>query len=167
MGFYEILRKRRSIRAYRPDPVEEDKLDRVLEAARLAPSAANRQPVFFYVIRDKGTRERLFEAYPQKWFVEAPLIICGCSRPSEAWERRDEKNYADIDLTIAMDHLILAAAAEGLGTCWIGAFDPDQLRRILSIPVDLEPVAMTPLGYPVAQPEPTSRKETGDLVEFL
>lgn len=166
MDLYEAIEGRRSVRAYRSDPVEEDKLQRVLNAARVAPSAANRQPVQLYVIRDEALRAKLFEVYSQKWFAEAPVIICACGRPSEAWQRGDGKNYADVDLTIAMDHLILAATAEGLGTCWIGAFKPDKLREVLQIPSELEPVALTPLGYPAEQPGPSPRKSLDQMVDY-
>ncbi len=166
MEFYEVIRSRRSIRRYRPDPVQEDKLGRVLEAARAAPSAANRQPVLFYVIREAGLRSKLHAAYSLQWFTEAPVIVCACARPAEAWRRNDGKSYADVDVTIAMDHLILAAAAEGLGTCWIGAFKPEELRRILDIPDELAPVALTPLGYPAEQPKARPRKELDELVEY-
>ena len=166
MELYEALKARGSVRAYRPDPVEEEKLQRVLEAARIAPSAANRQPWHFYVVREPETRAELMQAYAQKWFVEAPVIICACTRPEEAWQRRDDKNYADVDLSIAMDHLILAATAEGLGTCWIGAFKPEKLREVLAIPPQLEPVALTPLGYPASEPKPTTRKSLDQIVEY-
>ncbi len=166
MEFYDVVSKRRSVRAYRTDPVEAEKLDRILNAARQAPTAANRQPLHFYVVCDAALRERLLGAYSQKWFAQAPVIICACARPSQGWQRVDGKNYADVDVTIAMDHLILAATAEGLGTCWIGAFKPDRLRDILELPADLEPVAMTPLGYPATEPGPTSRKELSEIVEY-
>ncbi|MCK4283059.1 MAG: nitroreductase family protein [Candidatus Brocadiae bacterium] len=165
MDFYEVIRQRRSIRAYRSDPVEEDRLLRVLDAARVAPSAANRQPVHFTVIRDDALRAKMVEVYSQQWFVQAPVIICACARPSEAWQRSDGKNYADVDLTIAMDHLILAATAEGLGTCWIGAFKQDKLRKLLDLPPELEPVALTPLGYPAEKPDARPRKPLDDMVE--
>lgn len=166
MEFYEVVRRRRSVRAYRPDPVEEEKLERVLEAARLAPSAANRQPWHFLVVRDAALRARLLEAYSQEWFAAAPAIICACARPSEAWRRGDDKSYADVDVAIAMEHLVLAAAAEGLGTCWIGAFKPDVLREVLALPAELEPVALTPLGYPDQEPHATPRKPLDEIVEY-
>jgi nitroreductase len=165
MDFYEVVERRRSVRAYRREPVEEDKLGRILEAARMAPSAANRQPLKFIVIRDAGLREKMLEAYSQPWFAHAPVIICACSTPDTAWSRVDGKNYADVDLAIAMEHLILAATAEGLGTCWIGAFKPDKVREILALPPELEPVAMTPIGYPADEERPTRRKPFDDLVE--
>lgn len=166
MEFHDVVRSRRSIRAYRSDPFEEEKLERILEAARRAPSAANRQPVYFYVIRDEEARSSLLEAYSQQWFANAPVIICACSRPDEAWRRSDGKSYADVDLAIAMDHLILAATAEGLGTCWIGAFKPEPLRRVLDIPDELEPVALTPLGYPDEEPAERPRKDLDEIVEY-
>ncbi|KPK65707.1 MAG: nitroreductase [Planctomycetes bacterium SM23_32] len=165
MDFYQVVKGRRSVRGYRPDPVEEQKLTRVLEAARAAPTAANRQPMKFYVLCDAALREQMLEVYSQPWFAEAPIIICACARPAEAWQRGDGKNYADVDVTIAMDHLILAATAEGLGTCWIGAFKADRLREILGLPDELEPVALTPLGYPAVVPKATSRKPLDELVE--
>ncbi len=167
MEFYDVIRQRRSIRSYESRPVEDDKLARVLEAARLAPTAANRQPIHLYVARSEQVRRRLLQAYSQEWFANAPVIVCICGRPSQAWSRMDGRNYADVDATIAMDHLILAASAEGLGTCWIGAFNPDRLREVLGIPPDLEPVAMTPLGYPAASPSPTPRKPLDEICEYL
>ncbi len=166
MELSEAIATRRSIRAYKPDPVSEEKLKRVLEAARLAPSAANRQPWKLYVIREKELRARLKDAYGQKWFYEAPVILLICAIPARAWSRRDGKNYADVDATIAFDHLTLAAHAEGLGTCWIGAFDPQAVRSILNLPPGEEPLAMTPLGYPDQSPKPTPRKSLEELVVF-
>ncbi len=166
MDFYEVIKGRRSVRAYRSDPVEDGKLQRILNAARTAPSAANRQPALFYVIRDPELREKMIEVYPQQWFTQAPVIICACAKPAQAWQRGDGKNYADVDVTIAMDHLILAAAAEGLGTCWIGAFKADRLRELLELPDELEPLALTPLGYPAEQPKARPRKPLDELVQY-
>jgi nitroreductase len=166
MDFYDVIRTRRSIRKYRQTPVEQAKLDRVLEAARLAPSAANLQPWHFILIRDARTRQNLRDAYGRDWFVGAPVIICACAEPGKAWVRRDGKNYADVDVTIAFEHLVLAAAAEGLGTCWIGAFDPVKLKMILGLPDGIEPLAMTPLGYPDDTPRPASRKSMSEILRF-
>ena len=168
MDFFEVIRTRRSVRAYKPDPVPQDKLERILEAARLAPTAANRQPFTFLVIRDGATRAALKAAYGQPWFYEAPVIICACAEPAKAWRRNDGRNYADVDTAIAMDHLILAAAAEGLGTCWIGAFNPAALKKVLNLPNGLEPVAITPVGFPAdAEPKPKTRKAISDLVRYV
>jgi len=167
MDFYDVVKDRRSVRAYKSDPVERDTLRRVLTAARLAPSAANRQPWLFVVVEDEGTKLALREAYSQEWFYTAPLIVCACARPSRAWKRRDGKNYADVDTTIAMHQLVLAATADGLGTCWIGAFRAEAVSRVLKLPRGVEPVAMTPLGYPAESPSKMPRKKLSELVRFV
>lgn len=166
MGFSELIRARYSVRAYKPDPVEEDKLQQVLEAARLAPTAANRQPFRIIVIHTAGREAELKRVYNRGWFVQAPLVLCACGIPAENWVRMDGKNYNDVDVTIAMDHLILAAADIGLGTCWIAAFDPAAAREVLNLPDGVEPVAFTPLGYPADGPRPKSRKPLESLVRY-
>lgn len=167
MDFYEVIKTRHSVRAYKSDSVEQDKLDRVLEAARIAPSAANRQPWQFIVVKNKQVKEQLKEAYPQQWFYTAPVIICACGKPEEAWKRGDGKSYVDVDVTIAMDHLILAATAEGLGTCWIGAFTPDVAKRVLHLPAGIEPLAMTPLGYPTSPSKHSARKDLRAILRVI
>lgn len=106
-------------------------------------------------------------AYQEEWFYTAPVIICVCSIPERAWKRSDGKNYADIDATIVMDHLILAATAEGLGTCWIAAFKAPLLKSILNLPAGVEPIAITPLGYPLNTPEPTYRKPLEEMIKYI
>jgi nitroreductase len=165
--FRELVVARYSARAYTPQPVEEEKLTRVLAAARLAPTAASRQPFHLIVIHTRGREAELRRIYDKDWFVAAPLLICACAESSLAWvRRRDGKNYADVDTTIAFDHLILAAADEGLGTCWVAAFDPDAARAILRLPAGVEPLAFTPLGYAADAPPPKIRKELGELVRY-
>jgi len=119
MDYFGLVEKRYSVRAYKPDLVEDGKLHQVLEAARMAPSASNRQPFQLIVIHTKGRETELKRIYAREWFVQAPLIICACSVPAQAWVRRDAKNYGEVDVAIMMDHLILAATELGLGTCWI------------------------------------------------
>ncbi len=167
MDFYETIKMRRSIRAYKKNPVEDDRLSRVINAARLAPTAANRQPFSLIVVKNEQVKHKLKDAYSQEWFYTAPVIICACASSENAWKRNDGKGYVDVDVAIAMDHLILAASAEGLGTCWIAAFKPDVVKDILSIPGNLEPVILTPLGYPEVIPEPTSRKPLGEMVREI
>ena len=166
MQFSELIRKRYSVRAYKPDDVDDDKLQRVLDAARLAPTAANRQAIQFIVVHTKGREAELGRIYRAEWFVQAPLVICACGIPTANWVRKDGKNYNDIDVAIAMDHLILAATDEGLGTCWIGAFDASAAREVLHLPDDVEPIAFTPLGYPADQAEPKNRKPISELVRY-
>lgn len=164
MEFAELIRRRYSARAYKADPVPEAVLARVLEAARLAPTAANRQPFRVLVIRTEGRRQELGRLYQRSWFVEAPLLLAVCSLPAEAWVRRDGKSYADVDAAIVMDHLVLAATSEGLGTCWVASFDAAAARELLALPEGVEPVAFTPLGYPADQPPEKKRKTLAELV---
>lgn len=166
MEFLELIEKRYSVRAYAPDMVEEEKLQVVLEAARLAPTAVNYQPFQIIVIHTKGREDELNRIYPAKWFVQPPLVICVCAIPDEAWTRRDGKNFVDVDATIVMDHIILAATSLGLGTCWIGAFDPDAAREVLNLPDGVEPVVFTPLGYPADKLGLKRRKELSELVRY-
>ena len=166
MEFTELIQKRYSVRAYKPDPVEEEKLRQVLEAMRLAPTAANRQP-FQFIVAHTASREAEFRRiYNREWFVQAPLIICACGVPAQNWVRSDGKNYNDVDVAIAMDHLVLAAANLGLGTCWIAAFHPAAAREVLDLPDGVEPVAFTPLGYPADRPGPKERKALEKLVRY-
>jgi nitroreductase len=152
MEFFDVIHKRYSVRAYKPDPVEDARLEKILEAAVAAPTACNLQPFRIIVIHTQGKESELQRIYPRQWFVQAPLVICICGMPSKAWSRNNLKNYCDVDVAIAMDHLILAATDLGLGTCWIGAFDPQAAREILHLPQGVEPVAFTPLGYAADMP---------------
>ncbi len=148
MDLYEAIRTRKSVRSFLDRPVEDDKLERILEAARLAPSAKNYQEWRFIVVKDFGTRRRLIPAAAGQSFVgEAPVLIVGCAETDEHVMRCGEKCYP-IDVAIAMEHIALAAAAEGLGTCWIGAFYQDQVKDILDIPEEIKVVDLMPLGYP-------------------
>ena len=164
MDFNELVQKRYSVRAYKSDPVEDEKLGQVLDAARLAPTASNRQAFQLIVIHTKGREAELKRIYGPPFFVEAPLVICACAIPAQGWVRTDGKPYVDVDVAIAMDHLILAATDLGLGTCWIAAFDPTAAREVLALPEGVEPVAFTPLGYPADQPGRKVRKPLTDLV---
>jgi nitroreductase len=162
--FAELVRQRYSVRAYKPDPSPETVLARVLEAGRLAPTAANRQPFRILVLSTAGRAEELAKMYHRPWFSQAPLVLGVCSVAAEAWVRRDGKSYADVDAAIVMDHLVLAATSEGLGTCWVGAFDPAAVREALGLPAGVEPVAFTPLGYPADQPAQKKRKSMEELL---
>jgi len=166
MDFFELIAARYSVRAYKPDPVPDALLAQVLEASRLAPTASNRQPFTLIVLRTAGRQEELRRIYHRDWFASAPLVIAACGAPAAAWVRRDGKNYVDVDVTIAMDHLILAAAAVGLGTCWVAAFDPAAAREVLRLPPEVEPIAFTPVGYPADVLRPKERKPLADLVRY-
>ena len=167
MDFFDLIVQRYSVRAYNNQPVEESKLEKILEAARMAPTAANRQPFTIIVIHTAGKEAQLARIYGPKWFTDAPLVLCVCGSPGQAWVRRqDGKSYCDVDAAIVMDHIILAATALGLGTCWIGAFDPDAAREVLNIPSELVPIAFTPVGYAADAPGEKRRKELAALVKY-
>ena len=168
MDFNEVIRKRKSIRKYRTDPVPDDVLKRILEAGRLAPSAKNYQPWHFIVIRDPEMKKKVAEACRNQFFMaDAGAIICGCALENIAWTRMG--NYMAAwphDLSIALEHIILAAANEGLGTCWIGAFDEKMVKAVLGVPDDVRVVALTPLGYPAEEGRDRGRLELDEIVSY-
>jgi nitroreductase len=166
MDFNELASKRYSVRAYKHNPIGKEKLSKVLNAARLAPTANNRQPFQIIVIHTKGREPELLSIYQREWFVQAPLILCVCGLPSIAWKRRDGRQYLDVDIAIVIDHMVLAATDIGLGTCIIAAFDATNARRVLSIPDDVEPILFTPLGYPADSSGIKKRKSLEELVRY-
>jgi len=167
MEFRQVIASRYSVRAYREVDIPEDVLQRVLEAFILAPTAANRQAMGLVVVHTKGREQALRSVYAADWFAkQPPIVVAACAVPAASWVRKDGKCYADVDVAIAMDHLVLAATDEGLGTCWIGAFDPAAARTVLGLPDGVEPVAMTPLGYAADSPRPKRRKPLEQLVHL-
>ena len=163
MDVLDVIQNRRSIRAFKYRTVEEDKIKRVLEAARLSPSAKNLQERFFIVVKDKAKRRALADAAHGQSFVgDAPVVIVACA---------DNTNYTmpcgqlayPIDTAIAVDHMTLQAVAEGLGTCWIGAFSEEQVKELLNIPDQIRAVALLPIGYPKNTPPHTPRKKFNEI----
>lgn len=168
MDFDQLVNLRYSCRHYSPDPVEERLLEKVLNAARLAPTAANKQPFQIIIINTENKQKDLLKIYNRKWFVQAPLVLCICSVPEQGWVRHsyDNKNYSIVDAAIVIDHLTLQAADLGLGTCWIAAFNPSEAIDYLKIPKGVEPIAFTPLGYPRDEPKEKIRKPLSDLIRY-
>jgi nitroreductase len=168
MEYYEVIKKRKSMRKYKSDRIPDDVLNRILDAGRLAPSAKNYQPWHFIVIREPEMKKKVAVACRNQHFIaEADTIICGCALEKIAWTRMG--NYMASwphDLTIAMEHMILAAASEGLGTCWIGAFDEKMVKDVLQIPEEVRVVALTPVGYPAEVPRERGRLELKDIVSY-
>lgn len=164
MEVFETIQKRSSIRSYKDEPVEEEKLQQVLEAARLAPSAGNRQEWKFVVVQDEELRRRLMEAARGQQFVaDAPVVIVGCAPEHDHVMSCGHPSFL-VDLAIAMEHIALQARDLGLGTCWVGAFDQRKVRDALGIPDSVEVVELMPLGYPVEWPGPKDRKEMDQIV---
>jgi len=168
MDVYEAMRTRTSVRSYRSDPVADDTLKRVLDAARIAPSGKNGQPWTYVVIRDAEIRAKLVAACKGQGFVaEAPVVIAACGREDLAYKKMGGYwNSLPVDIGIAFAHLMLAASAEGLGTCWIGAFIEEEVRAILEVPPEVKIVALTPLGYPKGDRATRPRKPLEEIVMY-
>jgi len=181
--FMDLVRRRRSIRKYKPDHVPEEKLKYVLEAARIAPSWQNRQCWKYIIVTDEALRKKIIErgsappteartpmhrdegrpVRPRDWAAQAPIVIVGCADPTKSGNK-EEKQYYLLDMGISMEHLILAAAEQGLGTCWIGGgFDEIVVKEALGIPKEIRVVALTPLGYPDEVTEPKPRKTLEEI----
>ncbi|MDR2627559.1 MAG: nitroreductase family protein [Dysgonamonadaceae bacterium] len=168
MTFSEIIHARRSVRSYTSQAVESDKLDAVLESARLAPSACNCQPWLFIVINETENRNKLHACYDRDWFKSAPVYIIACANHQQSWKRKaDGKDHADIDLSIAIEHICLSAVELGLGTCWVCNFNVPLCKEYFHLPEHIEPVAIIPIGYPDPQHplQTTSRKNTNEIVK--
>ena len=163
MEFYDTIEKRRSVRSFRDESINEDSLKKILEAARTAPSANNAQDYKFVVVRNADKRQALaMAAMEQSFIAEAPILIAAVALNPNYMMENEVPAYA-VDLAIAIDHMTLAAVQEDLGTCWIGAFDQDKVRRILNVPSDYKVVALLPLGVPRDEAGVKSRKRLIDL----
>ena len=159
MDLTTVIQKRRSIRKYKDKEIPRELLTQILEAARQAPSGANRQPWQLVVVTDAEKRKALVPICKDQRFVgECSAFIAGIDDPSQKWAR--------VDVAIAMEHIALAAVDKGLGTCWIGAFDPEKLRIALAVPAGLVVTAGMTLGYPDEAPEARTRKNLNELVHW-
>lgn len=170
MDVLEAIRKRRSIRRYRPDPVPEHVLKDILECARLAPSAGNRQPWVFVVVKDEMVKNKLVEASGnQVALAQAPVAIVVCADPEVSGARYEDRGrtlYVYQDTAAAVTNILLAATDYGLGTCWIGAFKETLVREALDLPFNLRPVAIIPMGYPDQEREPRTLRAFEEVVWY-
>ena len=170
MDFYNVVRTRRSVRNYRPDPIPQEALTRVLDAARIAPSGSNRQPTRLLLVKDDQIKKQLVPiCHDQAFIATAPVVVVACGRDIKYNRGEWMESYSVIvDVAIAVDHLTLAARAEGLGTCWIGSFSNAELKKLFSLPDDVNVVALTPLGYPEGDPfaEPEGRISLDEFVRW-
>ncbi len=172
MEVFEAILNRRSVRKYKPDLIPDDTLNKVLDVMRQAPSAANRQPERFIIVKDPRVRKAMVtECGGQEFLAQAPVVVVACGMESEAWHGvggNRSVSALDIDAAIALDHLTLAAVSEGLGTCWVAAFKEESFKKLLKIPENVRIICLTPLGYPqdpkMNHPlENKSRKAFNDL----
>jgi nitroreductase len=170
MEFIDLAKARYSCRKYQDKEVEQEKILKVLEAGRVAPSAANRQPWIFIVIKEKENLQKLYATYARDWIKTAPAVIAICGDHSRAWVRADGKDHTDVDASIATDHMTLAATELGLATCWICAFDKGLCTEVLDLPPHVEPIVLLPIGYPADHVEINrhkgQRKPLDELVKW-
>ncbi|MGL1902201.1 MAG: nitroreductase family protein [Fibrobacterales bacterium] len=171
MDFYTLISQRRSIRSYRPDkPVPQEVMERIISAGIVAPTAANRQPWRAIVVESEDMLHEVRECYHRDWFKRAPQIVVVVGDKDVAWRRGDGYNAVETDVTIVMDHMILAAEYEGVGTCWIAAFDTATLYNALNLAENEVVYAVTPMGYPEEgwSPKPGPiRRSINEVVTFL
>ena len=166
-NFNELIANRFSVRSYLSKKVEKEVILEILEAARLAPSAVNFQPWHFIVISESENLASFQEVYHRQWFKEAPVCIAVCADHRQSWKRKtDGKDFADVDVAIAVDHLILKATELGLGTCWVCNFDVEMAKKKLQLPEYIEPLVLVPLGYTTAEPPAKQRKALAEIIHW-
>ena len=168
MEFYEVVRKRRSYRVFKPDMPEKEKIERIIDAARLAPTWANMQGMHYIVVQNSEKVKLTWKAIGQRTkFGEAPMFVVGIISEKGSGANANGLKYFTVDFGICFEHLILAATAEGLASCWIGWFNGKKIKKILEIPEEFLVIGLTPLGYPVKlKGEITERKSLNDIVHY-
>lgn len=168
MDFLELVTNRYSVRNFSSTPVEKEKIEYLLEAARQAPSAVNYQPFYLIVVEEDKGKEALHACYDRAWFKTATLYILICGDHSQSWKRKDGKDFCDVDAAIATQHICLAAAEQGLGTCWVCNFDAEKCSDLFNLPANVEPFAILPLGYENETSEKgmKKRKELKEIVRW-
>ena len=168
MRIPEMIRDRRSIRAFTDGDISDDEVELLVEAACWAPSAGNRQPWEFVVVRDGKNKRRLVEAaHGQSFIAEAPVVFVVCADPGRSasrYGRRGAELYCLQDTAAAVQNLLLTAAANGLGGCWIGAFDEDRAAEAVGAPRGVRPIAIVPVGYPAERPPPRPRRRPSEVI---
>ncbi len=163
MNFLEITNKRFSVRKFQAKDVEQEKLDYIMQSVQNAPSACNKQPWTFYIVKNKELLAKLFEVYNRDWFRTAPICIVACGNHAQSWHRGDGKDSCDIDVSIAVTHLTLAATEQGLGTCWVCNFDVKKCAESLELEENVEPIALIPIGYADVEASEKSRKSLSEI----
>ena len=170
LDVFEAIRNRRSIRAYTSKNVSEEEVRKLIDAASWAPSAGNIQPWEFVVVRDAKIKRGLSAAALDQTFIEeAPVVIVVCAnemRSAWGYGRRGTTLYCLQDTAAAIQNLLLAACAMGLGTCWIGAFHEEEVRKVLDVPRGVRPVAIVPVGHPAEKPAPRSRRSMSEIIYY-
>lgn len=167
MTLTKVLLQRFSVRKYKKQKIEKDKLIQVLEAGRIAPSAVNYQPCHFIVLQEAANLDKIYTVYNREWIKSAPAAILICADHNESWKRKaDGKDSADIDIAIAADHMTLKATEIGLGTCWVCNFDAPRCSEIFELPPHIEPLVILPIGYPDIEAPEKKRKKPDEIVHW-
>lgn len=167
MEFYEVIDKRYSVRSYKSDPVPQEALDKIAEAISAAPSACNKQPWSFRVVLNEEVRAKICAVYTADWLKEAPAILVALGNTEDCWDRLEGTPITDLDMGIAMEHAVLAATAEGLGTCWICAYKVAEMNQALNILAPWTVLAISPLGYPNSEMPERNRKPVKDIFQII
>lgn len=163
--FYQLVGDRYSCRKYSDQPVDRALIAAIIDAARLAPSAMNRQPWTFVIADTPEFCKEIAQCYGREWVENVSAFIVACGDHDAAWHRADDKDHTDVDLSIAIEHLCLAATSLGLGSCWICNFDADKLRTAINAPAHIEPIAIIPIGYPAdSETIPAKKRKTLDEI---
>ncbi len=167
MDFYDVIRKRRSIRSYKSTPVPEESLQRIAEATYFAPSACNMKPWKIKIVINPELRAEIAAKYTQTWLAEAPAIAVIIGNNKQCWQRFEGNPVIEIDVGIAMEHLVLAATAEGLATCWICAYKVEEMNAVLNVSAPWDVLAISPLGYSDAEGKDIPRKDINKIFEII
>lgn len=167
MEFQEVLEKRRSIRAYKPGVIPAEAIEKIKHAVELAPTACNFQPFKVFFVTDPKLKEKICENYPKDWLKEASVIAVVAGNYSECWKRLEGDPIADIDCAIVMEHITLAAADCGLGTCWICAFEREKMDSVMGLNAPWKTVAITPVGWIDHEPKPRPAKPVSEIFEVI
>lgn len=170
MSILKIIKERRSIRGFQKKEIPREVINKLIEALIWAPSAGNLQSRKFYFIFNSGTKEKLAKAaLDQNFIAEAPLVVVGCTNDGISWRygERGKKLYSICDVSASIQNMVLVTHKEGLGSCWVGAFNEKEVTKILDLPENLHPIAIVPLGYPAEKPSPPLRVSKEEAVEFV
>ena len=172
MDFNQVINERKSVRKFSDKKINRDTIESIIECARLAPSAVNKQPWKFFICTSEKLKALIRESYDREWFAKAQIYIVACGDHSQSWKRTsDNKDHCDIDIAIAVEHIILKATDLGVGTCWVCNFDTEKVKEALQLPKQLEPIVLLPFGYPQDdfEPDPRNkkRKDINDIVEWI
>ena len=167
MEFYDVIEGRFSYRGYKDEPIKQESLDRIARAVSLAPTACNLQPFEILVVLNDELRSKIAAVYPKEWLAEAPAIVVAIGDSENSWQRLEGDSIVDVDMGIVLEHLVLAAQAEGLGTCWICAYDRKQMDSVMGLSGSKSVIAITPLGYPKEEMKPEDRRERKPIEQIF